>query len=103
MDKLQVLKGLLGINDYTQDDILNVYLNFAGEKIIRKAYPFRYDVVEVPKIYENLQLELAVVLYNKQGAEGQNYHSENGIHRAYEESTIGKSMLSLVTPFVGVL
>jgi hypothetical protein len=31
-----------------------------------------------------LQIRLAVVMYNKRGAEGEKSHNENGINRTYE-------------------
>lgn len=102
-EKLTIFKNILGVSGTTQDDVLKMYLNFSGNQIIRRAYPFRADVTEVPSQYEHLQIEIAVMLYNKQGAEGQNYHSENGIHRTYESSGIGKGVLSLITPFVDVV
>ena len=47
------------------------------------------------------QIEIAVYLYNKQGAEGQTAHSENGISRTYESADVPESMLRGIAPFVG--
>jgi hypothetical protein len=85
------------------DEILLAYLNIAGRKIIDRAYPFDSTVTIVPERYETLQCEIAVYLLNKRGAEGETSHSENGISRSYENADVPSSMLSVVTPFVGVL
>ena len=85
------------------DEILLAYLNVAGRKIIDRTYPFDSKAKIVPERYETLQCEIAVYLLNKRGAEGETSHSENGISRSYESADVPASMLSVVTPFVGVL
>ena len=87
------------------DDILLTYLAIAGSKIIDRAYPFNnsLEAEEVPKRYELLQCEIAVYLLNKRGAEGETSHSENGISRSYENADVPESMLSVITPFCGVI
>ena len=101
-EKLDLLKAMMG--DSTESNIvLSTYLKIAGDKIIHKAYPYNNDVTEVPKQYEILQCEIAAYLINKRGAEGQTSHSENGITRSYENADIPASMLSSVTPHVGII
>lgn len=99
-EKLERLKAMTG---ETSEDALLTYLGIAGERVIQKAYPFNSEITEVPTRYESTQLEIAVYLLNKRGAEGENYHSENGINRTYESASVPDSMLAHVTPFVGVL
>lgn len=101
-EKLDLLKAMLG--DSTESNIvLSTYLKIAGDKIINKAYPYSTDITEVPKRYDILQCEIAAYLINKRGAEGQTSHSENGISRSYENADIPASMLSSVTPHVGII
>ena len=101
-EKLDLLKAMMG--DSTESNIvLSTYLKIAGEKIINKAYPYSTDITEVPKRYDILQCEIAAYLINKRGAEGQTSHSENGISRSYENADIPASMLSSVTPHVGII
>ena len=101
-EKLDLLKAMLG--DSTESTIvLSTYLKIAGDKIINKAYPYSNDITEVPKRYDILQCEIAAYLINKRGAEGQTSHSENGISRSYENADIPASMLSSVTPHVGII
>lgn len=52
--------------------------------------------------YLDLQMRIAIDLYNKIGAEGEINHQENGIRREYESSWISKQLLDEVVPFVGV-
>ena len=88
MSQLDNLKALLGITDDSQDDLLNVYLAFAKEKMLNRIYPYVSDVssLEIPARYTNLQVEIALYMYNKRGGEGEVAHNENGISRTYESS-----------------
>lgn len=97
LNKIKIMSG------ETDEDILRVFLDVAGKKIIAKAYPYSSEVTEVPTKYELLQCEIAVYLLNKRGAEGQTSHSENGISRQYENGDVPESMLKSVIPFCGVI
>jgi hypothetical protein len=104
-EKLILLKSMIGQVDDSEnwtDDILLTYLDVAGQKILRRAYPYK-DVEEVPNKYNALQCEIAIYLLNKRGAEGETSHSENGISRSYENADVPESMLSAVTPYCGVV
>lgn len=57
----------------------------------------------VEQRYEDLQYRIALDLYNKQGAEGQLNHNENGINRTFESSWISAQLLSEVTPVCGAV
>ena len=100
-EKLKLLKAMVGESD--PEAVLLAYLNIAGSKIINRAYPFGTDEPEVPTRYDFLHCEIAAYLLNKRGAEGQTGHSENGISRSYESADVPESMLSAVTPMVGVI
>ncbi len=102
-EKLTMLKVLLGITGNTQDATLTVYLTLAANKVLRKAYPYDGTKTEVPSQYADKQCEIAAYLFNKRGAEGETYHSENGINRSYENADVPESMLKTVLPFVGVV
>lgn len=99
-EKLAMLKNLSGESD---EGVLLTFLTLAGRKIIQRAYPYRTDIEEVPGRYATTQVEIACYLLNKRGAEGETYHSENGINRSYENADVPDSMLSRVVPFVGVI
>lgn len=99
-EKIEMVKSMTG---ETSDGSVSAYLNIAGNKICRKAYPFDPTVTEVPEQYSLLQVEIAVYLLNKRGAEGEAAHSENGISRTYEDGDVPPSMLRQIVPMCGVL
>lgn len=103
-EKVEALRVLLDEGDEPEEDaVLLTFLRIAGEKIIEKAFPFRSDTHEVPAKYGMTQVEIAAYLMQKRGAEGETYHSENGINRSYEAATVPPSMLAGVIPFSGVV
>lgn len=99
-DMLNRLKLLSGEEDVTT---LAAYLDMAGDAIIRKAFPYRDDVITVPVKYQQTQLKVAVFLLDKRGAEGEKAHNENGISRTYGGADIPEEMLRDVIPYVGTL
>ena len=105
VEKLALLRVMVGQPDEGDwsDDVLISYLAIAGRKIINRAYPYDDTVEEVPRRYGYLQCDIAAYLLNKRGAEGQTAHSENGVNRSYESADVPESMLSEVTPHVGVM
>ena len=107
-EKQEMLEAMAGVSstdaDYQAESrLLTAYLNIAGQKIINRAFPFKDDVLEVPGKYEVLQVEIALYLWNKRGAEGETAHNENGINRTYGSADVPEEMLSVVTPFCGVI
>lgn len=99
-EKIEMVKSMTG---ETSDGVVSAYLKIAGNKICRKAFPFDPTVTEVPEQYSLLQVEIAVYLLNKRGAEGEAAHSENGISRTYEDGDVPPSMLRQIVPVCGVL
>lgn len=98
--KLELLKKLSSEND---EIVLSAYLNMAAERILKRAYPYRTDISEVPVRYHSTQIEVALYLLNKRGAEGEKSHNENGISRSYESASVPESMLKHITPHCSVL
>ena len=97
-EKLEKLKKLIA-PDVETEDVLDAVLGAAETLILNKMHPFGYqEGTAIPARYEYLQLQLAVEIYNKRGAEGQISHSENGISRSWPEKN---RLLSMVIPFVG--
>lgn len=81
-----------------EDSMLTGKLADAASLILETMYPFGTDIVVVPVRYERKQLAIAVVLFNKRGAEGESAHSANGISRTYEGMG---ALLRGIIPFVG--
>lgn len=103
MDELEKIAMAKTLSGETDELTVSSYLKIAGNKICRKAYPFDPAVTEVPEQYSLLQVEIAVYLLNKRGAEGEAAHSENGISRTYEDGDVPPSMLRQIVPMCGVL
>lgn len=53
--------------------------------------------------YLDLQYRLAIEIYNRQGSEGENAHSENGISRTYDGAWASSQLLNEIVPFAGVV
>lgn len=85
--------------DTDTDIVLDTMLALAEAEILNRMYPFGYeDGMAVPARYEMLQVQLAVELYSKRGADGQSSHGENGISRVWPEKS---ALLAMITPHVG--
>lgn len=61
------------------------------------------EVTVLESRYLDLQIRMALDLYNKIGAEGELGHSENGVSRTYESSWISKELRNEVIPLAGGL
>ena len=98
--KIMCLSKLIG-DDTEEEDILGIYLDIAGDKILNRMYQYResYEGLEVPDRYAMIQLNVASYLLNKRGAEGEIQHIENGIHRNYGSSDVPDGMLKDIVPF----
>lgn len=106
MDVLERLRVRTGETD---DGILYDLLETAKYAILARRYPlknFPVDNDDVPVLesrWQDLQLRIAMDLYNKQGAEGETAHKENGVDRTYQSSWISEQLLSEVTPYAKVV
>jgi len=98
--KIAMLRTMMEDQE-TDSDILSVYLELAGQKILNRMYPYKtdYDGLEVPDRYVMIQLKVASYFLNKRGAEGQIQHIENGTHRNYGAADVPDGMLQEITPF----
>lgn len=98
---LENLKIYLKITDDTEDDLLSLFLSLAENKVLNKRYPYGYtneDKAVALEKYSDVVMDIAIFLYNKQGAEGQTAHSENGIGRSYENAGIPDSFVQDIIP-----
>lgn len=103
MTRLEMFKSLVGADDTVSDDLLNIYLKRAEQKVLNRLYPFGSADELIPKKYEHKVMEIAEYLYYRRGSEGETSHSENGVSRSYENADVPKSMLTEITPMVGVV
>ena len=88
-----------------EEDILGIYLDLAGHKILNRMYPYLTDYagLTVPERYVMIQLQVAAYMLNKRGAEGQVQHIENGIHRNYGSADVPDEMLSAIIPMAAAI
>lgn len=100
VEKIELVKAMTG---ETNESTVSAYLGLAGNKICRKAFPFDPTVTDVPEQYGFTQVEIAVYLLNKRGAEFETSHSENGISRTYEDADVPSSIMRSITPFCSTL
>ena len=100
-EKLEGLRVL--ISPETADDgLLSILLSQAAGIVLNKRYPFgQPEGATVPTAYEHIQLQIAVELFTKMGAEGQTAHKENGIDRTYEAADVSPSLLKRIIPICG--
>lgn len=97
-EKAKTLSSLLSPDVVPAEELL-AYIQIAGEVILSRRHPFGYtEGTEVPSRYENIQIQAALDLYNRRGAEGQIAHTENGISRTWAADHISSSLLKLITP-----
>lgn len=89
MTQIERLK--LRIPEESNEELLGDLLDSAKTKILAKRYPFQDFPVDeqgesvLEERYYDLQLRIAVEMYNKRGAEGETAHSENGTNRTYAD------------------
>ena len=88
--------------DTANTDLLQHLLWQAEGIVLNRRYPFGSpEGATVTSAYEHIQLQIAVELYSKMGAEGQTGHSENGINRSYEAADVSPSLLRRIVPVAG--
>jgi len=100
LSQLQKLKIWIDIpdSDTAQDVKLQLMLDRAESKIKeRRRWPIDQPM---ETRWNELQIQIALFMYNKQGTEGEKAHSENGVSRTYENADIPTSLLNDVTPLV---
>jgi len=101
MTVLERMKAQIG-DDSVSEELLLTYLEDAKSIVLNRRYPFGYpEGTEMEPKYETVQVKIALELFSKQGAEGEVSHSENGISRSYESSSISPSLLGMIVPKVG--
>jgi hypothetical protein len=81
--------------------LLLYLLELAEQKIIEKLYPFDDTKTTIPERYQTKQVEIALFLYNKRGAEGEVSHNENGMNRTYENADVPESLMRGIAPYCG--
>ena len=87
------------VNDVELEDILES----AKAVILSRRFPFGEQPTELEPKYMDLQIRIAVEMYNKRDVDGQTSHSENGVSRSYSSASVSEELLREITPKVGVV
>ena len=101
MTQLERLK--IRITENVTDVELEDILESAKAVILSRRFPFGEHPEELENKYKDLQIRIAVEMFNKRGAEGETAHSENGISRSYASANVSEDLLKEITPKVGVV
>lgn len=101
MTQLERLKLRIPENDNELE--LEDILESAKAVILSRRYPFGEQPTELEPRYFDLQIRIAVEMYNKRGVEGQTSHSENGVSRTYSSASVSEELLREIIPKAGVV
>ena len=101
MTQLERLK--IRIPENNNDKELEDILESAKAVILSRRFPFGEQPTELEPKYNDLQIRIAVEMYNKRGVEGQTSHSENGVSRSYASASVSEDLLREITAKVGVV
>lgn len=100
-EKLARLEVLIS-PDTAENELLEALLGQAEGIVLNRRYPFGApEGATVPAHYEHIQIQIALELFSKMGAEGQTIHDENGIKREYEAADVSPSLLKRIVPLCG--
>ena len=106
--KLTTVKTLLddGTGYLPSDEKLNTYITLSGNEILAWKYHLvggvPDGVTEVPSLDEGAQIYAVVAGYTHAGAEGEQTHIENGVHRRFMYSDMVDYIRNHVLPYVRV-
>ena len=101
MTQLDRLK--IRITENVTDVELEDVLESAKAVILSRRFPFGEQPTELEERYKDLQIRIAVEMFNKRGAEGETAHSENGVSRTYASANVSEDLLKEITPKAGVV
>lgn len=97
MTQLDILRAW--VPDITDDALLTSALERAKLVILELRFPFGFtETQDLEPQYKGLQIEIAVEMLSKMGAEGETSHSENGVSRGYENAGVSESLKRRVIP-----
>lgn len=102
MAQLERLKKRITEKDVSDTELEDI-LESAKAVILSRRFPFGDYPTEIEERYKDLQIRIAVEMFNKQGAEGEISHSENGVSRTYSSASVSEELLREITPKAGVV
>lgn len=100
-EKIRRLAALIS-PDTADNDLLSALMEQAEGIVLNRRYPFGYpEGTKVEARFEHIQIQIALELFSKMGAEGETDHNENGISRSYEAAGVSPSLLKRIVPILG--
>ena len=104
--KLTTIKTLLGDSGLPDDETLNTYISLSGAEILAWKYHLvggvPDSVTDVRSTDEVAQIYAVVAGFTHAGAEGEQTHIENGVHRHFIYSDMLDYIRTHVIPYAGV-
>lgn len=107
-EKLASIKKLIadGSGYVPSDETINEYIARSKDEILQWMYHLvggvPSDVTAVPTKYETVQIYSVVAGWTQSGAEGEQTHIENGVHRHFRYSDMLDYIHNNVLPYVRV-
>ena len=106
-EKLTMIKTLLEDGgEMPSDEKLTAYLSIAKSEILAWIYHLvggvPEDVTVVPSKYDQTQIYAVIAGYTQAGAEGEQTHIENGVHRHFRYAEMLDYIHNNVLPYVRV-
>ena len=89
------------MTDEHSQTVLSAYLTMAEQIVFEEAFPWGNYPETMPSRYDGAHVEITAYLINKEGAEGETVHLENGLSRHWEAGSIPPSILRRITPMAG--
>ncbi len=91
------------IVDKLDNEEIAAAIKISHDAVLNRLYPFDLTKTEIPKRYESAMLQIAVVLINKKGIEGETSHKEGSVSQTFESSDIPESMLKRIPTFAATV
>lgn len=101
----ELLDAALSMSDAAYEDSLeSVYIPAAKAAVVSHMFPFDVDRTwdDVPERHHFQTARIAVYLLDREGAEGETTHSENGTSRKWASADVPAAMFGGIVPFAGV-
>lgn len=90
-------------NSY-EDSLESLYIPAAKAAVVSRMFPFdaSKEWADVPERHHLQTARIAVYLLDREGAEGETTHSENGTSRTWGSADVPAAMFGGIVPFAGV-
>jgi hypothetical protein len=102
MTQLSRLRIRITEKDISDEELEDI-LESAKAVILSRRFPFGEYPEDIEPKYKDLQIRIAIEMFNKIGAEGETAHSENGVSRTYSSANVSEELLREITPMAGVV